>query len=181
MDVLVLTIIAPDQPGLVGRLADCVAAHGGNWLESRMSRMAGQFAGILTVSVAEEQRALLMEGLRSLDVAGLRVLVAESQLEAAGVVQLIQLELVGNDRPGIVRDITRQLSQLGVNVERLSTDVRTAPMSSEQLFHATALLALPATLELETLRQSLETLADELMVELNVYRDNHAEADGSSL
>lgn len=40
MDHLVLTVIAQDQPGLVERLAGCVAKHGGNWLESRMARMA---------------------------------------------------------------------------------------------------------------------------------------------
>ncbi|GGM20792.1 glycine cleavage system protein R [Pseudomonas asuensis] len=173
MDVLVLTIIAPDQPGLVEQLADCVAERGGNWLESRMSRMAGQFAGILSVSVVPEQREALVAQLKGLDVKGMRVLVAESRVEQAPKPQLIQLDLLGNDRPGIVRDITRQLSRLGVNVERLSTDVRAAPMSSEALFHTTALLALPATLELDTLRQSLETLADDLMVELVVYRDNH--------
>ncbi|WP_407362475.1 glycine cleavage system protein R [Pseudomonas luteola] len=173
MDVLVLTIIAPDQPGLVEQLADCVAERGGNWLESRMSRMAGQFAGILSVSVAPEQRDALVAQLKGLDVRGMRVLVAESRVEQAPKPQLIQLDLLGNDRPGIVRDITRQLTRLGVNVERLSTDVRAAPMSSEQLFHTTALLALPPALELDTLRQSLETLADDLMVELAAYRDNH--------
>ena len=51
MDHLVLTVIAEDQPGLVERIAQCISEHGGNWLESRMSRMAGQFAGILRVDV----------------------------------------------------------------------------------------------------------------------------------
>ena len=32
---------------------------------------------------------------------------------------LVQLDLLGNDRVGIVRDITRALHQVGVNVERL--------------------------------------------------------------
>ena len=51
MDHLVLTVFAPDKPGQVERIAQCIAEHGGNWLESRMSRMAGQFAGILRVGV----------------------------------------------------------------------------------------------------------------------------------
>jgi glycine cleavage system regulatory protein len=173
VDVLVLTIIAPDQPGLVEQLAECVAAYEGNWLESRMLRMAGQFAGILCVSVAPEQRESLIAHLKDLDVKGMRILVAESRVEQTPKPPLAQLDLLGNDRPGIVRDITRQLSRLGVNVERLSTDVRTAPMSSEELFHTTALLALPEALTFETLRQSLETLADDLMVELTVYHDTH--------
>ncbi|WP_277423370.1 glycine cleavage system protein R, partial [Pseudomonas viridiflava] len=54
MDHLVVTLVAPDKPGLVERIAQCIAEQGGNWLESRMSRMAGQFAGILKVGVEPE-------------------------------------------------------------------------------------------------------------------------------
>ena len=78
------------------------------------------------------------------------------------------MSLVGNDRPGIVRDITRLLAEQGVNVERLSTDVRPAPMSSEPLFHADALLAVPLTLSLDNLQARLEELADDLMVDLEL-------------
>ncbi|MNN98085.1 ACT domain protein [compost metagenome] len=78
------------------------------------------------------------------------------------------MELVGNDRPGIVRDITRLLADQGVNVERLTTEVRPAPMSSEPLFHADALLAMPLTLSLDVLQAKLEELADDLMVELKL-------------
>ncbi len=44
---LVLTLIGPDRPGLVEAVAEPIAAHGGNWLESRMAHLAGQFAGIV--------------------------------------------------------------------------------------------------------------------------------------
>ena len=49
MTDLVLTLIGPDRPGLVEAVAEVVAAHGGNWLESRMARLAGKFAGILRI------------------------------------------------------------------------------------------------------------------------------------
>ena len=49
MDHLVLTVFAPDKPGQVERIAQCIAEHGGNWLESRMARLAGQFAGIVRI------------------------------------------------------------------------------------------------------------------------------------
>ncbi|MDH1338708.1 glycine cleavage system protein R [Ectopseudomonas oleovorans] len=168
MNHLVLTVIAPDQPGLVERIAQCIAAHGGNWLESRMSRMAGQFAGILRVAVPAEGYDELVEGLQELNSQGIRVLLAESGIEPSCTWKPIHLDLVGNDRPGIVRDITRLLSEHGINLERLHTDVRPAPMSSEPLFHAEALLAVPLTLSLDLLRDKLEDLADDLMVELNL-------------
>ncbi|GAC1034977.1 glycine cleavage system protein R [Pseudomonas sp. No.21] len=168
MDHLVLTVIAPDQPGLVERVAQCIAAHGGNWLESRMSRMAGQFAGILRVAVPAEGYDELVEGLQGLAAHGIRVMLAESGIEPSCTWKPILLDLVGNDRPGIVRDITRLLSEQGVNVESLVTEVKPAPMSSEPLFHAEAVLAVPLTLSLDVLQKRLEALADDLMVELDL-------------
>ncbi|MCS3414875.1 glycine cleavage system regulatory protein [Pseudomonas sp. BIGb0450] len=168
MDHLVLTVIAPDKPGVVERIAQCIASHGGNWLESRMAHMAGQFAGILRVSVPAENRLDLIGALEDLSTHGIRVLLGESSSVAASESQPIAMALVGNDRPGIVRDITALLSKQGVNLERLITDVRPAPMSSDPLFHADALLAVPLTLPLETLQAALETLADDLMVELEL-------------
>ncbi|AYF88908.1 MULTISPECIES: glycine cleavage system protein R [unclassified Pseudomonas] len=171
MDHLVLTVIAADQPGLVERVAQCIAAHGGNWLESRMSRMAGQFAGILRVAVPAEGYDELVEGLQGLSAHGIRVMLAQSGIEPSCTWKPILLDLVGNDRPGIVRDITRLLAELGVNLESLITEVMPAPMSSEPLFHAEAVLAVPLTLSLDVLQAKLETLADDLMVELNLHQE----------
>lgn len=168
MDHLVLTVIAPDKAGQVERIAQCISDHSGNWLESRMSRMAGQFAGILQVAVPAENYEELVESLQKLGDHGIRVLIAESGIEPSCTWKPIAMELVGNDRPGIVRDITRLLAEQGVNLERLNTEVRPAPMSSEPLFHADALLALPLTLSLDDLQQKLESLADDLMVELKL-------------
>ena len=92
--------------------------------------------------------------------------VAESGIEQSCTWKPIAMELVGNDRPGIVRDITRVLTEQGVSLERLVTDVRPAPMSNEPLFHAEAILAVPLTLSLDVLQKRLETLADELLVDL---------------
>ncbi|UTW06344.1 glycine cleavage system protein R [Pseudomonas benzenivorans] len=172
MEHLVLTVIAQDQPGLVERVAQCVANHGGNWLESRMSRMAGQFAGILRIAVPADARAELVNELQGLGAQGIRVLLADSGSEPLCSWKPILLDLVGNDRPGIVRDITSLLTENGVNLESLVTEVMPAPMSSEPLFHAEALLAVPLDLSLDALQAKLETLADDLMVELNLRTEN---------
>jgi glycine cleavage system regulatory protein len=166
MEHLVITVIAQDRPGLVERLAGCIADHGGNWLESRMARMAGQFAGILDVAVEASASASLVEALQALE--GIRVVVAPSGEVPQGTWVAVRLELVGNDRPGIVRDITRLLASHGVNLDELETDVVAAPMSGEPLFRCLATLAVPEQLGLNELQQGLETLADELMVELRL-------------
>ncbi|MCY1549691.1 hypothetical protein D9M68_858720 [compost metagenome] len=136
-----------------------------------MSRMAGQFAGILRVAVPAEGYDELVEGLQGLSSHGIRVMLAQSGIEPACTWKPILLDLVGNDRPGIVRDITRLLTELGVNLESLLTEVMPAPMSSEPLFHAEAVLAVPLTLPLDVLQAKLETLADDLMVELNLHQE----------
>ncbi|KAB0566634.1 glycine cleavage system protein R [Pseudomonas sp. R11F] len=167
MDHLVLTIIAADKPGVVERIAHTIATHGGSWQESRMAHMAGQFAGILRVSVPAENRQHLINALEDLSTHGIRVLVGEGSSGQAATSKSIVMTLVGNDRSGIVREITALLSRQGVNLESLSTDVRPAPMSGDPLFTAEALLQVPSTLSLDTLQASLETLADDLMVELH--------------
>lgn len=171
VDHLIVTVFAPDKPGQVEQIASCIANHGGNWLESRMTHMAGQFAGILRIGVPAEAHAQLRDALEGLSAYGIRVQFADIGLEPSSTWKPINMELVGNDRPGIVRDVTRLLTEQGVNVEQLVTNVEPAPMSSEPLFRANALLGLPLTLSLDVLQKRLETLADDLMVELKLKAD----------
>jgi glycine cleavage system regulatory protein len=166
---LVLTLIGPDRPGLVEALARSIAAHDANWLESRMSRLAGKFAGILLVDVPDDQAEALTRSLRELQSEGLTVVIEHSTEEEAPRDWVgLQLSLVGQDRPGIIRDISRALAGRGVNVEELSTGCTSAPMSGEALFHATARLQVPKGAPLEELREALEALANDLMVDLTL-------------
>ena len=70
---LVMSLIGKDRPGLMETVANLVADHGANWLESRMCRLGGEFAGILRLQVAGDQRAGLEEALRGLEQQGLTV------------------------------------------------------------------------------------------------------------
>ncbi len=165
---LVLTAIGDDRPGLVEAISRTVADHGGNWVESRMSRLGGKFAGILLVDIHADRRDALTNALQQLSTQGLRVQVEASAKHEARPAKPVKLELIGQDRPGIVRDVSRALSQRGVNVERLSTECLSAPMSGEILFKATAELLLPAGVTLGDLREGLETIANELMVDISL-------------
>ena len=172
MDHLVLTVIAPDKAGQVERIAQCIADHSGNWLESRMSRMAGQFAGILRVAVPAENYAELVASLQGLARYDIRVLIAESGIEPSCTWKPIAMELVGNDRPGIVRDITRLLADLGVNLERFTTEVRPAPMSSEPLLQFFQRQGQRQRQQCIGMKQRLERLADDLIVELKLRAED---------
>jgi glycine cleavage system regulatory protein len=165
---LVLTLIGPDRPGLVEAVADRVAAHGGNWLESRMAQLAGQFAGILRVELPPASVPALQAALRELEGQGLRVVALGGAAPPSAAWQEIDLEIVGQDHPGIVRDISVVLLRHGVNIEELTTDRRSAPMAGSLLFSARARLRLPAAGDAERLRQELERIAYDLMVDVKL-------------
>jgi len=169
MTSLVLTIIARDKPGLVEQLSLTIANNGGNWLESSMSRLAGKFAGILIVSVAEDQADTLLNALRQLDSQGIKVVAERSQENTASDdSNSITLELIGHDKPGIVREISQALSRYNINVERLSTELISGSMSAEELFKAEAELTVPTGVDLDDLQQSLEAIANDLMVDITL-------------
>jgi glycine cleavage system regulatory protein len=163
----VMTVIGHDRPGLVDLVASLVAEHGGNWLESRMCRLGGEFAGILRVHVPAEQEAALRQSLQSLSSEGLTVVIcADREAPAAGPGRLAALEIVGQDRPGIVRQISHALAGQGVNVEELRTECVSAPMSGETLFKARAKLGIPAACDVDGLRRDLERIAGDMLVDI---------------
>ncbi len=168
--VLVLTVIGEDRPGLVEALAELITAHEGSWEESRMARLAGHFAGVVQVNLPTARAPHFVEALPGLADRGLEVSVVDSDWSMVELDrrERFRLELLGQDRPGIVREISHALASLGVSVQELSTRVESAPMSGERLFRADAELAPPAGVELESVREALERLADELMVDVTL-------------
>lgn len=172
---LVLTLIGSDRPGLVEAVAQTVADRGGNWLESRMIHLAGSFAGILRVEVPPGQAEALTHALEGLVASGLRVTAtsaaraqADAAASAVGEGRVMDLELIGLDRPGLVREISQLLASHEVNVEELTTDRTSAPMSGEILFRANARVKVPVHIDAAHLRASLERLASDLTVEIRL-------------
>ncbi len=171
MAQLVLTIIAPDRPGLVEVISKTALQHGANWEASRLVRLGGRFAGVLLVSVDDARASALEHDLKQLRESGLQVIVERAALaEAAGAADArpLKLELVGLDRPGIIREVSRVLAARSVNVEELHTQVESAPMSGEILFRMNARVRCPAAVRMDELRGALEAIAGELMVDLEL-------------
>ena len=176
MATLVLTVIGDDRAGLVDALAGPIATHGGNWDRSHMARLAGKFAGIVVVSVPDERTDELTAELGTLAAQGLldvtvAIAAADRPHEHD---KFLTLHLIGQDRPGIIREIASALAKLNVSIEELETSASSAPMSGEFLFEATATLRVPAHSEPDDVRSTLEDLANELMVDLDVT-EHHVE------
>jgi glycine cleavage system regulatory protein len=166
---LVMTVIGQDRPGLVDSVASIVTEHGGNWLESRMSRLGGQFAGIVQVTVPAEKEQALTGALKNLSTRGLNVVVqADQSSPPVPKGPASSLEIVGQDRPGIVRQISHALAGFGVNVEELHTECASAAMSGEMLFKARARLSIPESCDVAKLRRELEKIAGDLIVDISL-------------
>jgi glycine cleavage system regulatory protein len=163
---LVITLVGADRTGLVESVARVVADHGGNWLESRMCRLGGEFAGILRVEIPVEKKSALLAALQK--ISSLNVVVQPSQSAVAATSgRQTKLEIVGSDRPGIVREITAALARANVNVEEFFSELVSAPMSGETLFKASARLQLPEHCDLAALKRDLEKIAADLLVDVS--------------
>ena len=171
MTTLVLTVLGDDRPGLVQAVSEPVEAVGGSWQRSQLTRLAGKFAGVVLVSVPEARVAELESALPELETHGLEVRVervASAPSDEAGRGERLGLHLLGDDRPGIVAEISGVLAERGIGIEDMLTDVREAPMAGGMLFEVDALLTLPAGEDLEAVRAVLEEVAGELMVDLTL-------------
>jgi glycine cleavage system regulatory protein len=166
---IVLTVVSDDHPGVVEALSEAIAGHSGNWTESSMMSLAGKFAGILLVQVPAEQENEFFSALDALKSRGLQIVAqragSESRQDSA---REYSIELVGQDHPGIVHDITEVLAKHDVNVQELETTVQSASMSGESLFRAHAGILVPAETDMEELQDELEELANELMVDIEL-------------
>jgi glycine cleavage system regulatory protein len=167
----ILTMIGDDRPGLVSALSGPINAHGASWERSQLSRLAGKFAGIVLVAVADERFDALAADLTALESSGLQVTLERTDEPVERELQRLHLDLLGADHPGIVAEVSASLAARGVSIEELTTDVRDAPMAGGTLFEAHALLAAPPATSLESLGAMLEGLADELMVEIRLSED----------
>ncbi len=190
-EALVLTFIAKDRPGLIDRLSSAVAGAGGNWLESRMVRLAEQFAGIARVEVPKGKIEALRRVLDALKAEGFHITLEDAagppaagppasaggpdsaahaggpdSAAHAGGGRIMALDLVGPDHPGIVREIAHCLAERGISIEEMDTDVRPAPMSGDALFYARARVRVPASADERELSQALRALGNTLMVDI---------------
>ena len=163
---VILNVIGSDRPGLTQALADAVLGAGGNWLESHLTRLGGKFVGAVLVELDDGKLASLEQQVRKVDASGLQVAIAFAGDEAAPADGSLSFELVGQDRPGIVREVTGVLAKLGVNIEDFTSSTEPSAHSGGQLFRAGARLSLPQGTSPDQVRDALEAISGEIMVDV---------------
>jgi glycine cleavage system regulatory protein len=169
MTTLILTVAGADRPGLVAAVADVVDSHSGNWENSSLAELAGTFAGVIEVSVAPEHSEGLQTALRELQGQGLLTLAVLTGAPAADADdKVLEIQVLGNDRPGIVREVSGVLNAHDLSIEELATETRDAAMAGGRLFEASVIARVPASVDLDALRRDLERIATEVQVDITL-------------
>ncbi len=162
---LLITVIADDRPGVVQLLSDAIKLHDGNWLESSLSRLGGEFAGLIRVKVAADKKADLEKALADLHEHGINVFNRASTYQGIDLRNVTRLSVIGNDRPGIVEELSTVLAKHNINVEHLNTRCEAAAMAGDMMFIADIQAYLPDNMLQHDLQELLENLSDDLVVE----------------
>jgi glycine cleavage system regulatory protein len=165
MTTLVLTVVGDDRHGLVQAVADIVDAHGGNWENSELAELAGAFAGIVEVSVPAAREVELRAALAALE-GMLSVTVHASTAEAPPASRRLAIHVLGNDRAGIVREVSAAVAGHTLSIERMTTETKDAAMAGGRLFEATIVAAVPASADLDAVRGAIEALATDIQVDV---------------
>ncbi len=173
MALFVLSVVGSDRPGLTQALAAAVLSAGGNWLESHLSRLGGLYVGSVLVALEADAVEALRSAVRAVDAHGLEVRIAPA-VEAPDPADLnldgetLHFSLVGQDRPGIVNQVTSVLSGLGANIETFQTGITAEPHSGAPLFNLQARLRLPPALSVGQVQAALEAISAEIMVDISL-------------
>lgn len=165
MKPVIFTIIGNDKPGLVDILAKTVYANEGNWQGSSFAHMAGQFAGFVEVLVPEDKHQTLENALNQID--GLHVQVQSAPERTMSKLNKVTIDVTGNDRTGIVQEITNILNGFNLNILNFSSRCESAPNWGGLIFKANLHVEVPTDTHVDELQDALEAVANDLIVDMS--------------
>jgi len=166
---LVITFVGDDRPGIVESISEIIVQHEGEWVESRLANLSGKFAGVLRVNIPDKNSDSFTAEMKS-GTEGLNINIepVDKDESSESMFQCYKLELVGQDRPGIIHRISSVLVNNGATVEDLESEVTEASMSGEKLFKANIKICLAQGYSADKLSEELEDLANELIVDIEL-------------
>ena len=169
MKSILISVLGDDKPGLLDSLSEIIVSNDGDWIESNMSTVEAKFAGILRVNVPAKNAKKLIKDLTSSKL-GLQISCEETAPVTFSDFKGYNIELIGQNHVGIINKLSHVLTyELKANVEGIKTEIIDASMSGEQLFKAQISLHLPKSVDERLIKDKLELIADEMMVEIYSY------------
>jgi glycine cleavage system regulatory protein len=166
MKSMIFTLVGKDKPGLLGSVSQTVFKLGGNWLSSNFSHMAGHFAGFVEVHIPDDKQQELVDTLSKHPHLQIHLVSGESPAEQSQ--QTANINIMGNDKPGIVQELSTVLNQFNINIVKFNSSCGSAPNWGGLLFTANTTISIPDGFDLDTLREALEEIANDLVVDIEL-------------
>jgi glycine cleavage system regulatory protein len=166
MKSIVITMVGNDKPGLIDSIAKIINSADGSWQASSFAHMAGHFAGFAEILISEESEQTLLKSLS--EHPDLKITLSEGIHTGKPELKTASVEIEGNDRCGIVRELSGVLHQFDLNIMQFDSACESAPNWGNQIFKAKANVELPEKLDIDELKEALEALSDDLMVDIKL-------------
>lgn len=166
MKPLIFTLLGKDKPGLIDSLAQKVFNLGGNWLSSSFAHMAGNFTGFVQIDLPQDKHQELIDALTQHP--DLKINLITGEEDNSQLTQSANIEIMGNDKPGIVQELTSVLHQFNINIVKFESSCGSAPNWGSSLFKAQAVINAPADFDMSQLQTSLEQISDDLVVDFDL-------------
>ena len=164
MKPFIITLIGEDKPGLLASLADIVYQHNGNWLASNFALMAGKFAGFVEVHLPDHHVAAVSDMFYART--DINITMSPGNHHSETQIKHATFSIIGNDKPGIVNELSTVFTRNGANINRFESKCESAPSSGNTLFKATAFVEVPIDFDLDIFVDAVEQIANDLMIDL---------------
>ncbi len=166
MRVIVMAV-GDDRPGLTQNLADAIVEAQGNWLESHFARLGGSYVGSVLVELPSGGLSELKQAAKRMDAEGFHVSVESAADDKAPEGRTLGFELVGADRPGIVREVSTALAGLDVSIDLFESETEQEAWTGTTVFRARAEVIVPDAVSIDTVRTALEDISGEIVVDFS--------------
>lgn len=167
---IVLTLTGRDKVGIVDKVTSVIAKWDGNVEASRMTRLGGEFAMLMLITLPDDRFAKLDQDFQHMRAEGYQVTLLQTEDDSTKYAGWLpyEIEVTGADHEGIIHDISHHLAAQGINIESMDTSSTPAPMSGTPLFMMKGVVLVPPKLTFHIWSDALEEIGDKLNVSVKV-------------
>jgi len=159
----ITTVYGAAIPGIIKALAQTTRSQGGEWLTSKVIKLDGQFAAIMSVVIDKDLEMKLKLTLEQ-TYPSLSFIHAEAQTTRQEMTKKINLIVDCIDRPGLTGDLSNILANLDIEVESMECKRFAMDGINETVFSAQLTLAVPEAADSEIIAGEIEALSEDVRV-----------------
>ncbi|CAG9334265.1 unnamed protein product [Blepharisma stoltei] len=171
---VVVTGAGRDRIGIVKDLTEIIYEEEGNLMDSKMSKLGGDFAVMMLVEFPSHRISAFRDKLsQAKESLGLHLSCNEAIIPKTNTHEAynVKIELEGADSPGIVYTVSQYLSGVGANIENMITSNEPAPMGGTTLFRMEGTIKISELVNFQLLKDKVKQLENKLGVDIKLERE----------